>query len=59
MENGFITSGPDQTPHLVAFDLGVHCLLMSLLWNTRHFGYYNCLPLNIYYREIRRHFLDG
>ena len=27
---------PDQTPHSAASDLGLHCLLMSLLWNARH-----------------------
>ena len=26
----------DQTPHSVAFDLGLHCLLMSHLWDARH-----------------------
>ena len=24
--------GPDQTPRSAASDLGLHCLLMSLLW---------------------------
>ena len=28
--------GPDQTTHSVASDLGLHCLLMSLLWDARH-----------------------
>ena len=27
---------PDQTPHSVAFELGLHCLLMFLLWDARH-----------------------
>ena len=27
---------PDQTPHCVASDLGLHCLLMFLLGDTRH-----------------------
>ena len=27
---------PDQMPHSVASDLGLHCLPMSLLWDTRH-----------------------
>ena len=27
---------PDQTQRSVAFDLGLHCLSMSLLWDTRH-----------------------
>ena len=27
--------GPDLTPHSVASDLGLHCLPMSLLWDTR------------------------
>ena len=27
---------PDQTPHSAASDLGLHCLPMSLLWDTRH-----------------------
>ena len=26
---------PDQTPHSAASDLGLHCLLMSLLWDAR------------------------
>ena len=26
---------PDQTPRYAASDLGLHCLLMSLLWDTR------------------------
>ena len=26
---------PDQMPHSVASDLGLHCLPMSLLWDTR------------------------
>ena len=25
----------DQTPHSVVSDLGLHCLLMSLLWEAR------------------------
>ena len=27
---------PDQTLPSVASDLGLHCLSMSLLWDTRH-----------------------
>ena len=27
---------PDQTPHSAASDLLLHCLPMSLLWDTRH-----------------------
>ena len=27
---------PDQRPHSVVFDLGLHCLPMPLLWDTRH-----------------------
>ena len=27
---------PDQTPHYAASDLGLRCLLMSLLWDARH-----------------------
>ena len=27
---------PDQTPRLAAPDLGLHRLLLSLLWDTRH-----------------------
>ena len=27
---------PDQTPRSVASDLGLHCLSVSLLWETRH-----------------------
>ena len=27
---------PDQTPRSAASDLGLHCLPISLLWNTRH-----------------------
>ena len=27
---------PDQTSHSVASDLGLHCLLMSHLWDARH-----------------------
>ena len=27
---------PDQMPHSVASDLGLHCLPMSLLWDVRH-----------------------
>ena len=27
---------PDQTPRSAASDLGLHCLPMSLLWDTRH-----------------------
>ena len=27
---------PDQTPRSAASDLGLRCLLMSLLWDTRH-----------------------
>ena len=27
---------PDQTPRSVASDLDLHCLLMSLLWDTMH-----------------------
>ena len=27
---------PDQTPHFVASDLGLHSLSMSLLWNAKH-----------------------
>ena len=26
---------PDQTPHSVSSDLGLHCLPMSLLWDAR------------------------
>ena len=26
----------DQMPRSAASDLGLHCLPMSLLWNTRH-----------------------
>ena len=26
---------PDQMPHSVASDLGLHCLLMSYLWDAR------------------------
>ena len=26
---------PDPTPHSAAFDLGLHCLPMSLLWDAR------------------------
>ena len=37
---------PDQMPHSMASDLGLHCLPMSLLWEARHkcvfflFGFY-------------------
>ena len=27
---------PDQTPRSAASDLGLHCLPMSLLWDTNH-----------------------
>ena len=27
---------PDQTPRSTASDLGLHCLPMSLLWDTSH-----------------------
>ena len=27
---------PDQTPRFVASDMGLHCLLMSHLWDGRH-----------------------
>ena len=27
---------PDQMPHSMASDLGLHCLPMSLFWDTRH-----------------------
>ena len=27
---------PDQTLHSAASDLGLHCLLMSHLWDARH-----------------------
>ena len=27
---------PDQTSRSVASDQGLHCLLVSLLWDTRH-----------------------
>ena len=27
---------PDQMPHSVASDLGLHCLQMSILWDARH-----------------------
>ena len=27
---------PDQTPQNAASDQGLHCLLMFLLWGTRH-----------------------
>ena len=27
---------PDQMPHPAAFDLGLHCLSMNLLWDARH-----------------------
>ena len=30
------TVDTDQTPHLAASDLGLHCLPVSLLWNARH-----------------------
>ena len=30
------TVDPDQTPRSAASDLGLHCLPMSLLWDTRH-----------------------
>ena len=30
---------PDQTPHYVASDLGLHCLLMALLWVSRLVGW--------------------
>ena len=26
---------PDQTPHSVAFELDLHCLAMSLLWDSK------------------------
>ena len=26
---------PDQTPHFAAFDLGLHCLPVTLLWISR------------------------
>ena len=32
----FANSGdPDQMPHSVASDLGLHCLLITLLWVSR------------------------
>ena len=27
---------PDQMSHSAAFDLGLHCLPVSLLWDARH-----------------------
>ena len=27
---------PDQMPHTAASDQGLHCLPMSLLWDTKH-----------------------
>ena len=30
---------PDQMPHSVAFDLGLHCLPMSRLSDTRTLGH--------------------
>ena len=27
---------PDQTPRSAAYDLGLHCLPMSHLWDARH-----------------------
>ena len=27
---------PDQTPHHAAYDLDIHCLSMSILWNAMH-----------------------
>ena len=27
---------PDQTPRFAAFDLGLHCLSMCLLWDARY-----------------------
>ena len=31
-----ISAAPDQTPRSAASDLGLHCLLMSLLYDVRH-----------------------
>ena len=30
------SADPDQTPQYAASDQGLHCLLMSLLWDARH-----------------------
>ena len=37
---------PDQTPRSVASVLGLHCLLMSLLWDARHKW---VLPNNVFW----------
>ena len=36
---------PDHTPRFVASDLGLHCLLVSHLWNARHKWVYYCTCL--------------
>ena len=30
------SADPDLTPHSSASDLGLHCLLISILWDARH-----------------------
>ena len=37
---------PDQMPYSVASDLGLHCLSMSLLQDTRPRGYKTSFMLN-------------
>ena len=39
---------PDQTPRYAASDLGLRCLPMSLLWDSRHKRVNRFLPLNIF-----------
>ena len=44
---------PDQTPRSAASDLGLHCLLMSLLWNARH-KWIKGRMINIYGYRLKR-----
>ena len=40
---------PDQTPQNAASDLGLHCLPMSLLWDTRHKRVKTQHPLGVFF----------
>ena len=46
-----ISVGPDQMPHSVASDLGLHCLFRYVCLNTK--GYYStvCLYLEIQFKS--------
>ena len=46
---------PDQTPHSVASDQGLHCLPVSHLWDARHNWVKNKYQLTILNLESAGH----